>query len=206
MKVSGLRVAEYHVLARGERLPPLRTPVQYLLAADGVWKRGRNAHLEATIPIEPFRKPLPGLQPLLTPAIQLRFPRLPVGWLQTVFEWSHRAALARQEILFQVVAEGRRLRLVMPPQHAGEMQVQYDKRAGHAILDLHSHHVMPARFSPTDDGDETGLQFYAVVGNLLEAPEIRLRLGVYGHHLELPARSLFEGLGPFREAYYAAGN
>jgi len=56
-----------------------------------------------------------------------------------------------------------------------------------ALIEIHSHHSMAARFSSTDDTDETGFRLYGVIGRLSEAPEIRLRVGVYGYHWEVPA-------------------
>jgi hypothetical protein len=49
------------------------------------------------------------------------------------------------------------------------------------------HHVMPPDFSETDDKDETGFRLYGVIGDLDQAPKIRLRVGVYGYHYEIPA-------------------
>jgi len=56
-----------------------------------------------------------------------------------------------------------------------------------ALIEIHSHHSMPANFSSTDDQDETGFRLYGVIGRLSDAPEIRLRVGVYGYHWEIPA-------------------
>ena len=55
------------------------------------------------------------------------------------------------------------------------------------VIEIHSHHAMPARFSGTDDADETGFRVYGVIGRLPEQPEIRLRVGVYGYFWEVPA-------------------
>jgi hypothetical protein len=51
-----------------------------------------------------------------------------------------------------------------------------------------------------DNRDEQGARFYAVIGRIYSRPEIRLRLGVYGDFVDLPAAALFEGLGPFTDA------
>ena len=77
------------------------------------------------------------------------------------------------------------------------MRVDYDDM-GSAVVDLHSHNSMPAFWSHTDNQDERGLRFYAVIGRLdTDRPEIRCRVGVYGHHWPVPATTIFESAGPF---------
>jgi hypothetical protein len=46
---------------------------------------------------------------------------------------------------------------------------------------------MPARFSGTDDKDETGFRLYGVLGDLRRSPEIRMRVGCYGYFWEVSA-------------------
>jgi hypothetical protein len=62
---------------------------------------------------------------------------------------------------------------------------------------------MPAYFSQTDDRDEQGGRFYAVIGRLdQDQPELVLRLGMYGTWLyNVPALALFEDVGPLVEVY-----
>jgi hypothetical protein len=46
-----------------------------------------------------------------------------------------------------------------------------------AVVEVHSHHAMPAYFSATDDRDETARRVYGVLGRLdTPAPEVALRL------------------------------
>ena len=64
------------------------------------------------------------------------------------------------------------------------------------MLELHSHHRYPARFSATDDADEQRLCLYGVVGRLNDArPHVALRAGAYGHFLPVPWETVFAG-GP----------
>jgi hypothetical protein len=58
---------------------------------------------------------------------------------------------------------------------------------------------MPAFFSRTDDADEQGARIYAVMGRLDTAPEIRLRLGVYGYWHPLPLTAVFTGAAGFKD-------
>jgi PRTRC genetic system protein A len=62
-----------------------------------------------------------------------------------------------------------------------------------AIIEIHSHHKMAARFSPIDDDDETGFRVYGVIGRLPGQPKIRFRVGVYGAGFwEIPAGEVME--------------
>jgi hypothetical protein len=78
------------------------------------------------------------------------------------------------------------------------------RRQPDALLELHSHGPLPARFSPRDDADEQRLGLYGVVGRLGgRRPEVRLRAGAYGHFLPLPWEAVFAGgaadRAPFRD-------
>ncbi|MCP4385693.1 MAG: hypothetical protein GY798_30510, partial [Hyphomicrobiales bacterium] len=90
-----------------------------------------------------------------------------------------------------------------PEQDQSRTRVGYTYDPAGIAVDLHSHNTMPAFFSPTDDRDELGGRFYAVMGHLeRENPELVLRLGLYGHWLyNVPAPALFDDLGPFVEVY-----
>ena len=59
---------------------------------------------------------------------------------------------------------------------------------------------MRAFFSGTDNRDELGFRFYAVIGRIFTVPEMVLRVGIYGDMLRVPITTLFAGEGPFREA------
>jgi hypothetical protein len=68
------------------------------------------------------------------------------------------------------------------------------------VADVHSHCEMGTAFSGTDNRDEGGFRFYVVIGKIFTRPEIRLRVGIYGHHHEFPMTALFDGPGPFVDA------
>ncbi len=194
-----IRVAEYHV-ARDGRLPSLSTPIQYLLAGNGLFKRAGGPYFEALVPVRAFR--LPDLA-TLAPGVTLKIPRLPAHWLAMALERAQQACAGGLcEAMFQVVGQGRRVSLVAPAQQATGCDLRYQAPAGDVLCDLHSHHVMSPTFSATDDGDEGGLRFYAVIGRIFTRPTIRLRVGVYGQRMALPAVALFAGIGFFADAYY----
>jgi PRTRC genetic system protein A len=74
--------------------------------------------------------------------------------------------------------------------------LEFDDHAG-AVIDLHSHGTLSAFFSETDDEDEQGLRFYAVIGQVdRDCPQIAVRVGVYGHTWNVPQTTVFNG-GPF---------
>ena len=94
-------------------------------------------------------------------------------------------------------------RLVLPAQAVGPVQVVY-RPLDHIVLEIHSHHRYPARFSATDDADEQRLCLYGVLGRLDRArPEVALRVGAYGHFLPVPWETVFAGdRGAFRDASF----
>ena len=146
--------------------------------------------------------------------VLLRVPKIPVKWLVAALEHARRCG-GRQAngkgVIYRPIeqmyhfhyfsaAEGwpPGWRVSVPKQQASAGRVSY--RGGSEptiVLDLHSHHEMDAYFSSTDNRDEQGCRFYAVIGCIYSRPEIRLRLGLFGDFIELEPALLFEGLGPF---------
>ena len=133
---------------------------------------------------------------IVVPDVRMKIERASDRWL-----WSVLASAQKRmpnEAMYQFVFdEMRTWRCVAPKQRASPTAVDFDDR-GHSVIDLHSHNSMAAFFSETDDRDEQGLRFYAVIGRIdTDRPEILVRVGVYGHFMEVPADMVFEGLGPF---------
>ena len=65
------------------------------------------------------------------------------------------------------------------------------------VAEFHSHGSARAFFSATDDRDEQGFRIYGVVGRLdAPLPELRLRVGVYGHFAPVDWRQAFDGPDP----------
>ena len=65
------------------------------------------------------------------------------------------------------------------------------------VAEFHSHGGSRAFFSATDDRDEQGFRTYGVVGRLdAPQPELRLRVGVYGHFAPVEWPHLFGGSDP----------
>jgi PRTRC genetic system protein A len=61
------------------------------------------------------------------------------------------------------------------------------------VMQLHSHNIMKAFFSCTDNANELAYLLYGVVGRLdQEIPEIQIRVGYNGSYLSLPLLYVFE--------------
>jgi PRTRC genetic system protein A len=106
------------------------------------------------------------------------------------------------EVLYQFHHHGQTVQVKKPPQQATPVSVLAPGCDDANILcDLHSHGNMPAFFSQTDDADEQAAKLYAVIGKLDTAPEIRLRVGVYGYWMALPIPAVFTGNGLFNDLH-----
>jgi len=171
----------------------------YVIAGNGLFKLASGRHLEALIPVA--HCPVVGLPPLM-PYARLRRGRIPGQLLQAILKDARAQAWdSPREAMYHLAIDDRqKIHLSKPGQRAGAAHLGYT--GGHdqgIVCDVHSHHEMRAFFSPTDDGDELGFRFYAVVGRIFTQPEIRLRVGVYGSYWTVPVAVLFTGVDPFTE-------
>ena len=92
--------------------------------------------------------------------------------------------------------DGAAYRLVVPPQAGTAASLVYAPPAG-VVAEVHSHGRARAFFSATDDRDEQGLRIYGVAGRLdTPLPELRLRVGVYGHFAPVALGQVFAGTLP----------
>lgn len=197
MKINSVVLAQMD-----EIMPPIGEAMyQYVVAQNGLFIRAEDSRIEACVLITPAR--LNGLAQV-APYARLKVDRVPGVWLHSVLRSARRAM--PNEAMYQFIWDGAQnnavthtWRCVMPGQIQSPTALRFDDD-GQAVVDLHSHNSMPAFFSDMDDADEGGLRFYAVVGKIDTAqPEIRVRVGVYGHHMAVPAELVFDGLGPFVE-------
>jgi PRTRC genetic system protein A len=200
------------LLARDPALPPIAAlGYEYVVAGNGLFVRAEDSRMEACIPVAAAT--LHGLAEVQP------YARLKVDRVGPALLWSIQRSARRRlpnEAMYQLAYDGRQgasaavptLRLRsgptwrcwMPGQVADAVRLTFEDD-GQAVVDLHSHGSLPAFFSETDDADEQGLRFYAVIGRLdTERPEIRVRAGVYGQHWDVPAAAVFEG-GPFVDRY-----
>lgn len=200
---------KYHVY-QGQYIPDA-WPYAYVLAQQGVFKLVDTPHFYASLKVCNGRS-VAGLPRWPEEGILFRVPRIPATWLYTVLEHARRCgsggAVSRpieQMYHFHYFSgphnspEGRRV--AAPAQKASAGRVEYwGGNEPTVVLDLHSHHEMAAYFSSTDNRDEQGCRLYGVIGRIYSRPEIRLRLGLYGDFVDVPAERVFEELGPFVEA------
>ena len=188
------------IMAEADELPPMgEVMYQYVVAGNGLFIRAEDTRMRALVQIAPAA--LNGLADL-APIAELKVERVPGVWLRSVLDSARRHL--PDEVLFQFAYNGqqnhavqRTWRCWMPEQQTTFVSVEFVDR-GESTIDLHSHNTMRAFFSDQDDRDEAGLRFYAVIGRVdTDTPEIRVRAGVYGHHLAVPADVIFDDLGPF---------
>jgi PRTRC genetic system protein A len=180
-----------YLLAQPELPPRSGLAYDYVLGRDGLFVVAANTYLDVRIPVACCL--VRGLAPVHA-ACTLRQGRLPAALWDELVRVARASAIVGRETLVAVVHEPRcGYRLVRPPQVTTAARVVYRPSPG-TVLEIHSHHRMPAYFSRTDDADEQGLRLYGVLGRLDTArPEVALRVGAYGHYLPLPWEAVFAG-------------
>ena len=178
---------------------------QYVLASNGVFVRAETRFFTVLLPVTACT--VRGLKPL-SHSFQLHVPRMPTQLLDTILSDARRARRpdggrpdnGLNEVLYQFHHHGQTVQVKKPPQQATAVSVLAPGCDDANILcDLHSHGNMSAFFSQTDDADEQAAKLYAVIGKLDTAPEIRLRVGVYGYWMALPIMAVFTGNSPFKD-------
>jgi PRTRC genetic system protein A len=202
-------LTRHHTATPAALLPERRPGVTWIWAGDGIWKRGVDSALDILIRVH--NSTTPGL-PQLAPHVRwMAWPHLLPGRLLTpLLDNARRAASPDQaarpiERQYFLVWRDDDVRLVAPRnQQASAVRVRYAMPAGIVLLDVHSHHAMRAYFSPVDDDDDRGLSVSAVVGKIFDAPEITVRLNVYGHRARVSALTVFDALPDgLRDTYKA---
>ncbi len=183
-----------YLVARDGLPAPSGLAYDYVLAASGVYVVAENEHLAVCVPVA--RGHIRGLD-VGEPFVRLKCGKLPSWTWERFVRGARLLAGCRSELLMAVThtpEAGFELRV--PVQESSPTRIAYEP-VPHTILELHSHHVLPACFSATDDADEQGLRLYGVVGRLDREPaEVRLRVGAYGYFLSVPWTDVFEGDRP----------
>jgi len=174
-----------------------------LIARNGLFFRGSAPGIATVVmPLSPPLSPIPGALGIMAPSLTLTTPQIPSWLLQATLvacQEEARRADGPREVLFHFWFDKdrqlwTRFRPAQRQTYASCQPLDTGPGSSYerALCELHSHHVLAPHFSPTDDADETALRFYAVLGTVLTAPSLRLRLGYHGHFWSLSADTLFE--------------
>jgi PRTRC genetic system protein A len=192
-------LAGYNI-AHSPDLPPVGASVyEYWLAANGVFVRGRRAGVEAMIPVSSWCE-VRGLAEL-DGYCYLDYPPLPKEAMRCMLELS-RAARDESgpvEALFHIEWDAGRgqWELSEPKQERSATAVRpletgpgssYES----ALIEVHSHHTMQPFWSGTDNREEQGFRLYGVLGDIFGTPTLRLRVGLYGYFMPIPAWVAFD--------------
>ena len=163
----------------------------YVLGSGGVYVQSRSAHLTARVRVAPGT--VRGLAPVAE-KLQLTHGPIPAQLFELGLRWFQDAP--DTERFFAVRWDGAAYRLVVPLQVGTSASLTYRPPAG-VVAEFHSHGSARAFFSATDDRDEQGFRIYGVVGRLdAPRPELRLRVGVYGHFAPVDWSQVFDGPQP----------
>jgi PRTRC genetic system protein A len=164
----------------------------YVLSSDGLYLHAKREEMEVCFQIAPAQ--VRGLGECFE-TFGFGLPKVPESMIYELWRRAGEWANGHFETLFHIVwspvypyDEG--WELVEPEQTRTSISCRPDEpcpSSDRAIIEIHSHHSMAAKFSGTDDEDETGFRLYGVIGKLGPAPKIRMRVGVYGYFWEIPA-------------------
>jgi PRTRC genetic system protein A len=192
-----IRLAAYHVLTTTPAPPtPKGCLYTYVFAGNGVFITASQPGLDALARVGPCD--VRGLPPADAYA-NFNLPRVPERITRACFNRARSVCVGTarpREVLFYLIFEAGVWRMVEPEQVADAGGVRpvdpLNEDCARAVIELHSHHEMAAFWSGQDDEDESGFKLYAVIGRIFSAPTLRVRAGVYGHFVEVPARDVFE--------------
>ena len=188
-------------------------PICYIPSQNGqIYEMRRN---EIGTFIAPARK-IAELD-IVRAGFHMNLPRLPAAKLSEIVSFFRRVCVEnrfRIEALVNVYwdREEQQYILHVPKQRATAFSVETDladcpdeSRYLH-VMEVHSHNMMSARFSKTDDADEQATRLYMVIGRLDRYyPEIRCRFACGGQHIEIPAEQICERTDvPFSTAWLTA--
>ena len=148
---------------------------------------------------------------------QMNLPRLPAAKLAEIISFFRRVCVAHDRCMEALVnvywdRVEQEYILHVPTQQATAVSVETDlsdrpDESRYLLsMEVHSHNMMAAQFSRTDDADEQATRLYMVIGRLDRFyPEIRCRFACGGQHIEIPAEQVCERTDvPFSTAWLTA--
>lgn len=162
---------------------------EYVMAGNGLFMQAQKPDLFVRFLIAEAK--VRGL-PALIEMFEWKYRPVPVEITERILIRAQIEADEGLEILFHLIWEEDRWSLVVPEQEqtgatCKPLESGPDSSHARALIEVHSHHSMRARFSPVDDRDEQGFRIYGVIGRVMTEPEIRMRVGCYGYFWEIPA-------------------
>jgi PRTRC genetic system protein A len=158
----------------------------YILAANGLFIEAQNPLVTARVPVAECE--VRGLAPLENKLV-LTYGSIPQRFWDLALD-TFLADPTKEHYVAVTGAAG--YHFYVPVQDKNDGSVAYEV-GDSVVLDLHSHGIMGAFFSPKDNADETGLKLYGVVGMLHDKPVVKLRVGVYGYFRTLLWKDVFDG-------------
>lgn len=177
-----------YLVADKNPLPPCNASMyEFILAGNGVFIRSERDGLSIIASLVECN--IVGLEEI-EPQFHLQYPLVPRELLEEILHICQKAA--PDEILFHLhYFQG--WKLSIPPQVNQELTVTRLDSSPHVLIEIHSHHVLPASFSSQDNIEESGFKIYGVIGTIFSQPTLRLRVGIY-HQLfwEIPAHFVFD--------------
>jgi PRTRC genetic system protein A len=199
-----------YLVARDGPPEPSGAAYDYVLAGDGLYLAAQSRFITVRVPVARFR--VRGL-PALGASVVLRYGRIPIALWRSVLATCRRLAVLEREVLLTVVVTSDGSYVLRVPTQLVDYGALAYRPSSDVVFEIHSHHRLPARFSPTDDRDEQGLRLYGVVGRLDgDIPEIALRVGAHGQFLAVPFGAVFAGepigirdLNDMTDSYEPAG-
>ena len=188
-----------HIIAINQSLPEIATTsmYEYVYGSNGTFVRAKRQGLTAIAPVSYYKAK--GLK-AISASVQMPYPVVPVTLVEQTLEASRIACDTNNrpvEIVFHLYFENGNWQLAIPEQEQTASSCKpLDNSAnstyGKAIIEIHSHHGMRAYFSETDNRDETGFRIYGVLGEIFSNPQIRMRVGIYGHFYETATTGILE--------------
>jgi PRTRC genetic system protein A len=168
--------------------------ITYIVDALGTYAQAKRPGLDVRIPISVHQQPIKGLA-ILEPYLRLE-PLVPETILDEM--WAQSCLATPNEILFHLLLVNGAWQLHIPDQiqtvgTCEPIQKGIGSTTHQTLIEIHSHGAIGAFFSQTDDADEeSGFRIYGVMGNVRNAPEIMLRVGLFGHAWHIPPGLIFD--------------
>ena len=154
---------------------------------------------------------------MIRAGFQMNLPRLPAAKLAEIISFFRHVCVTHDNCMEALVnvywdRVEQEYILHVPAQQATAVSVETDlsdrpdENRYLLVMEVHSHNMMAARFSRTDDADEQATRLYMVIGRLDRFyPEIRCRFACGGQHIEIPAEQVCERTDvPFSTAWLTA--